>query len=956
MKQTAPGWIVVAALAVLLTAHEAAPQTAPTAAGLSPDGREFDGQSITALIVDTRTRYTAGDLLKLTGVGVGRRFDAGAIRASIDRLYATGQFALITIEAEETPAGISLIYHLWAKQRLRELTITGRVLSFPLRELRNTLQLDVGDEFDRERLQTALVRLQQFYTRQGYMQTRATPTVATQPNQADIRLVITIDEGPPALIGALTLAGRLGLPEADVRRRIDLHPGGRYTALEIDERIEQLKLLYAEHEFLVAVVESPIVRYDPSANAVALTITVHAGPQVTIAFPGKPFWYSESRLRERLLIQAEQSIEQDVLDASAERMQNLLREDGYLTAAVHAERSESPDRQQASITFHLDAGPRFTVGRLTVTGAQEDHASSWRKPLVMRPALLGLSHPRFDPVARESDLSRVRQWYSEHGYLSAVIEGGQTLQTAKGTVDLTITVQEGTQTRIGRIDFSGDTHLPDDLLQAFILSRAGQPYNPAQARADRMALLALYAGKGYLATTVTLEPRFNESRTEATLPFIITEGPPTFVGSIIITGPLNTDAAVLQRELAIHPGDPYDYAAILRSRHNLSQLGIFRDIKLEPIEAQQTERLKDLKLSVVERPAGTVEFGAGYGREEKFRGFAQISHKNLAGTGRRASVRVEADFLEQRYLLNYVEPWAAGLPLDLRLTTLYEHRKEVTFDRQSYGGTAGFDKNITERLKFSLLYRYTRNRYKIDPGAKLSTTERKRVNIGSLTPGLILDLRDDPFNPTRGSIHSLTFEDAAQSLGSQVQLVKATASTSWFFSPHRLIVLAFSARAGIAKEFGETTLVPLGERFYLGGLSTVRGYRLDTLGALRVVPAGGGTFMVSPDSTLSASGDPIGGNVMLMSNLEARIALPKHLGLVLFLDGGDVWTRPKTVDLQEVKFSVGAGIRYNTPVGPLRLDWGYKLRPINVYYPGALEPIRIDQSRYEIHFTLGNAF
>jgi outer membrane protein insertion porin family len=957
MKLPAPGWIAAAALAGLLMAHAAAPQSVPAAAGLFPDGPAFDGQSITALIVDTRTRFTADDLLKLTGIGVGRRFDAKAIRASLDRLYATGQFALITVDAEPATGGVSLIYHLWPRQRIRDVTVTGRVLSFSNSRLLDTLQLAGGDEFSRERMDAALIRLQQFYAREGYMQARATPTVATQPNQTDIRLTIAIDEGPPALFGPVTFAGQLGLPEAAVRRRADLHPGGRYTAVEVDERIAELKLLYAEEEFRLAVIESPITRFDPAVNAVALTITVHAGPRVRIRIHGNPYW-REAPLRERLLIDTEQSIEPDVLEASAERIRTLLREDGYLTVAVRVKRRDTPDGRRATISFRIAAGPRFTVGRLTVTGAREDNVSSWRKPLVMRPALLGLSHPRFDPAAWEADLARVRQWYGEHGYLSAVIEGGQTLQTAKGTIDLTITVQEGTQTRISRIAFSGNTHLPDDLLQAALLSRAGQPYDPAQARADRMALLALYAGKGYLATTVTVEPQLNESQTEAVLPFVITEGPPTFVGSILITGPLSTDPAVIRRELEIHPGDPFDHAAILRSRHNLSQLGIFRDIKFEPFEPQQTERLKDIKLSVMERPAGTVEFGVGYGREEKLRGFTQIWYKNLAGTGRRIGARAEADFIEQRYLLNYVEPWAAGLPLDLRLTALYETKEEVTFKRSSYGGTAGFDKRLTDEVRFSLLYRYTRNRYKIDPNAQLPPDELKRVNIGSITPGLIFDLRDDPFNPTRGSIHSLTFEDAAQSLGSEVQFVKATASTSWFFSPHRLIVFAFSARGGLAKEFGESTLVPLGERFYLGGLSTVRGYRLDTLGALRVVndPNNPGNVMISPNSTLSASGDPIGGNVMLMGNLEARIALPKHLGLVLFLDGGNVWTSPQTVDLQEVKFSVGAGIRYNTPVGPLRLDWGYKLRPINAYYPNANPIISINQSPYEFHFTLGNAF
>ena len=950
--------------ALLVLAQPATPQTDSTtptpqaAANNALDLSLFEGVPISSLTVDTHTHFTANDLLKLTGIGAGHRFDSKAIRASVNRLYETGLFATIAVEAEPRVDGITVVYHLWARQLIRELTVTGHALSFSTSQLLNILQLNPGDEFSRERLQTALARLLQFYAKHGYMQARVIPTVTRQTNQTDIHLVITVQEGQPALIGQVTFSGQLGLPEADVRKRFDLDTGAPYTSTEIDERITELQRLYAKHDFLLAVIDLPAAHYEPDTNHVNVTITIHAGPRVTIGFPGSPYWFSDSSLRERLLIQTERNIEEDVLVASTERVQNALRDEGYLTAAVHHTREESPNHEQVTINFQIAPGPRFDVGRLVVTGAQSENLSLWRKPLRMRPGMGGLIHPRFDTVAWEEDLARVRQWYSEHGFQSAVVEGRQTLQVRKGTVDLTIDLQEGVQTHIDHITFSGNARMPDALLQQVLRARVGRPYDPAQVRADRLALLAFYAGKGYLQATVTLDPQLNESHTAVTLPFVITEGRPTFVGTIAIEGNQETDDVVLRRELLIYPGDPYDYEKILRSRQRLARLGIFQDIRLEPVEPQRVELLRDLKLSVTERPAGTVEFGAGYGSYEKLRGFLQLSYRNLAGTGRRISVRVEADFIQQRVMLNYVEPWVAGLPIDLRLTTLAETKQEVTFKRDSYGGTAGFDKSLTQEWKFSLLYRYTRDHYSIEPGATLPRDELERVNIGSITPGLIFDLRDDPFNPTRGSIHSLTFEDAALSLGSQVQFIKATASSSWFFSPHPVIVFALSARGGIAKEFGDTTLIPLGERFYLGGLSTVRGYRQDTLGVLRVVkdPTHPGNVMISSDSTLSATGDPIGGNIMLMTNLEARIALPKHLGLVLFLDGGNVWTTPDTVNIQEMKFSIGAGIRYNTPVGPLRLDWGYKLRRLDVFYSNANPVINISESPYEFHFTLGNAF
>jgi outer membrane protein insertion porin family len=947
--------ITLGVVATLIMAHPASPQTGSESGGRAADGPSFEGQTIASIDIDTHVRFDANTLLELTGIGIGRRFDAKAIRDSVDRLYDTNLFSVIAIDAEPAPGGVSLVYHLWAKQRIRELVITGRRLTFSIPQLRSTLQLAIGDDFSRERLDVAIARLLQFYTRHGYMQARVIPTVTIQPNHADVRLLITVQEGPPALIGKVILSGQLGLAEKDVRKRLDLTPGTPYTADEVNSRIAELRRLYADEHYLLSVIEPATAQYEQAANRVTVMVTVHAGPRVFIRFRGKPKRLPS--LRERLLIQSERSVDQDVLDASAERIQTLLRDDSYLIATVRATRKDSPDHRRVTIRFHIDAGPRYSLGTLIITGAREENLTRWRKPLFMRPTMLGLSHPWFTTAAWEEDLARVRQWYGEHGFLSASVEGSLALQNRNGTVEATIAVQEGPQTRISRMTFTGNHHVPDELLERSIHAHLGQPYNPAQVRADRLALVALYAGKGYLGATVALNPHINDAHTEVALPFVIAEGSPTFVGKIIIEGNRDTDESVLRRELVIYPAAPYDDAAILRSRHNLAQLGIFQDIKLVPVEPRRSEMLQDIKLSVKERPAGAFEFGAGFAREEKFRGFAQLSHKNLFGTGRRISVRVEADFLDQRYLLSYVEPRLAGLPIDLRMTTLYESKQDVSFKRQTYGATAGFDKNLTDQLKFSLLYRYSRDRYDIEPGAHLPPNELERVNVGSISPGLVLDLRDDPFNPTRGSIESLTLEDAALSLGSEVQFVKATASSSWFLSPHRLIVFAFSARGGIVKEFGSTPSVPLGERFYLGGQNTVRGYRQDKLGVLQVIKTRS-NVIIGPSSTLSSSGDPIGGNVMLLTNIEARIALPAHLGLVFFLDGGNVWTTASTVNLTEMKFSVGTGIRYNTPVGPLRLDWGFKLRREDVSYPSSIAdpPIRIDESPYEINFTLGNAF
>jgi outer membrane protein insertion porin family len=194
---------------------------------------------------------------------------------------------------------------------------------------------------------------------------------------------------------------------------------------------------------------------------------------------------------------------------------------------------------------------------------------------------------------------------------------------------------------------------------------------------------------------------------------------------------------------------------------------------------------------------------------------------------------------------------------------------------------------------------------------------------------LIRDSRDDPFNPSKGSVNGIIIKDGAKILGSEVQFVKTTLQSSWYHSLTRWLVLAVSGRAGIAQKFGETEAIHCSERFFLGGRSTIRGYSQDTVGV--------------PGQTL-INLRPTGGNAMLLLNTELRLRLALRLGIVLFLDGGNVWVEYPDIQISDFKYSTGAGLRYNTPVGPLRLDWGYKLDR------------EIGESTSEFHFTLGHTF
>ncbi|HSG05960.1 MAG TPA: outer membrane protein assembly factor, partial [Nitrospiria bacterium] len=253
-------------------------------------------------------------------------------------------------------------------------------------------------------------------------------------------------------------------------------------------------------------------------------------------------------------------------------------------------------------------------------------------------------------------------------------------------------------------------------------------------------------------------------------------------------------------------------------------------------------------------------------------------------------------------------------------------------------------------VRTGIAYEFENNRFKeVIPDPEF-LEEDQRANVATLNPSVQWDTRDDLFNPTNGFLQKLDFRDAALILGSQVQFVKATAQSSWFFPLKKWLVLALSARGGFADRFGETKttpifgeveLVPLSERFYLGGRNSVRGYRQDELG-------------IVGETIDPATGKETGGNAMVLFNAEVRISLPFGMGFALFHDRGNVFRTRNTVDLAELKSTVGAGIWIRTPVGPIRGDYGYKLDREDNLCPLCLEPK--EESSSEFHFTLGFAF
>ncbi|HLB01746.1 MAG TPA: outer membrane protein assembly factor BamA, partial [Nitrospiria bacterium] len=840
-----------------------------------------------------------------------------------------GLFKDIRIEAEPSANGVALRFIFTEKVFISQIRMTGH--TFSTKKVLKALNLREGEEFSSETWRSALTRVLNFYHRQGYFQPQITLNTIPQIRKNTVNLDIHMQEGIRARLGKIRFVGNSILPDVLLYFTLGVAEGF-YDADRVEKGLDKLNQLYQNRGYIEATIGPPELAYDEAAQEVSITIPIEAGTQVKVFFKGKFekktfFW--RKPLESQLLIKEQRSVDVNVLEESRERLEQYFKDQGYLFVKVSYQREDQPEKELVNVTFDIDAGHPVLLMSIRFEGNQIVPTQELRK--VLQTKSTGILIPRVvHEKTIEADLKALLDFYRSRGFQEPHIKSSLAFNPTKDRADLTIQIEEGIQTLVDRIDFEGNTTFSGSELLGVSGLKPLMPYNTALAQEVRYKILVHYSEKGYVYAQVSLAPELKDEKRLVDLHYLITEDQPAFVGKIFLQGNTFTEDHVILRELLIHPNDPYDEEKIRLSEHRLYRLGFLSEVRLTPI-SEEKGYIRDLILSVKERKAGALDFGFGYGEVERFRGFAEVSHRNLFGTGRRLSLRSELSKIEQKYTLNYKEPWFLSLAMDARAGLVYQVEELEVFDRRTTGASVGLDKSFSERTKGSVQYQFEQNKCEdIQVAAQLTSEDLQRITVGSFSPSLIRDSRDDPFNPTSGSVNGIIIKDGAKILGSEVQFVKMTLQSSWYRSMSKWLVLAISGRAGVAQKFGETEVLHCSERFFLGGRSTIRGYARDTVGVL--------------GQTLTPELIPTGGNTMLLLNSELRFMPLKWLGIVLFMDGGNVWREYPDVKLSELKYSSGAGLRYNTPIGPLRLDWGYKLNR------------EIGEGPSEWHFTLGHTF
>ncbi|MBI3352585.1 MAG: outer membrane protein assembly factor BamA [Nitrospirae bacterium] len=876
-------------------------------------------------------------LIKDLPISVGSRFSTKVVKKSMERLYETGLFSNVIVATDKGSSGISIKLIVLDKLRIGGFVWKGNEYFFRER-LEEVSRLKVEDELVQgweKDLEQTLIR---FYHREGFFNAKIDVGSRPMGKPSRLQVEIKIQEGIQSTIGNIYFSGNPGFDQERLLEVLRIHPGFYYSRETIQNDIENLKPFYYRARYLKVKIRDFAV-HTQGDDRVAIEIPVEAGPRIFtfISFKG-PRHYLKTTLVRQLLIDEEKSIDDATIEESKKRLSEFYQNEGYPFVEITVERREENNGKIVNVYFHIAEGPAVLLTRLVFKGNASISDDILKN--VIGHQKTGFWIPRYLQLpALQNDLESLLKVYRSHGFLSAKINKSLHYSPDQATVALEFEISEGVQTLVQSVTLEeiSQTFLPDILKKIQI--RENSPYNEAVILEDKIAIASYYHKLGYPDVNIEATAAFSKTTDRVDVKYKVDEGNQIKIGKILATGNERTRTGVILRELYFHSGDLYQEELLLKSQRKISQLGYFQFVNIRPKDAEEDQVVRDVEVNVKERDAGAFEFGAGYADVERFKGFAEISHKNIGGTGRRASLGAEVSQIGDKETANYTEPWIFDFPLDARASIYHESIQKLpaSYTQTTVGGSVGVEKSFWDYYKFSLQYQNDIFHFiNVPINAVLTQEDKDRVNIASLNPSLFRDTRDDFLNPKTGSFNAIWFRWAANFLASEIQEVKLTLQSSWYFPLTPNLIMGISSRGGVAYNFGETPDVPISERFKLGGRSTVRGYAEDTLGTL------GQTINPSMINPLVFT--PTGGNSMLVFNWEFRFNLPKNLGLVFFFDSGNVWRYHNSIWSSPLKSSVGPGLRYNTPIGPIRFDVGYKLNREEW------------ESASEFHFTLGHAF
>ena len=1054
--RTALAW----ALAATAVFAQAEVQLRPAAPALLPSGQSLEGRPIVSVsfagVPASRLVPVAGQLQE----SIGRPLTEEYLKTALRRLYQTGLFD--TVEAVGMPrgSGVAVIFRGAPRMFIGTVGVDGAKGPTANTQLQSAAQLTPGTRFTSAKLTRALAQMRSALAENGYYEPEILVTRLPRPDEQLVNIAFHVTPGPRARVGNVEFSGDAGMSRAEFRRVARLRKGGHVDRDTVDHALSGVLKHYQRQDRLEADVKLAAAHYDQAARTIDYRFTANRGPVVHVEVQGAKV--GSERVKRLVPIFEEGSVDEDLLNEGNRRLRDYFQRQGYFDAKVtHTE--QRPTLSEVRIVFEIALGPRRRVERVRVTGNRYFDTETLKDLLSVHPANTLDRHGAYSQTLVAADINALEGAYRNNGFAQVKVtattstpetmspdSAANTGPPADGAAPLVVTyhIAEGPQTRVGSVQIEGNTHLNSGMLMPLLNTAPGQLLSEQNLAGDRDALLTMYLNRGFdhVAVDVTQQPDERRPHTVNVF-FRVHEGEQTFVRRVLVTGLHYTRPQTISRAIALHPGEPLSQTALENTQRNLYEYALFNEVNTAIQNPDGAAPYKMVMLQIAEARRWALTYGFGFeaqtGQPQNNcagalaggvacnpngktgvspRVILDITRNNLFGREQSASLQTTYGLLEQQIGLLYQIPRFEGRRnLGLNISGGYANSQDVTtYVASRLDGSFRWTQNFAAPGALlskanTFIYEYDFRRVKVAAGSlqvyPASISElATAVRVGGPSFTWIRDTRDSAMDAHRGTYTSFQEFFSEHSFGSQAEFNRIDTSNSSYYSFDKdKVVLARNTRYGQVRSFGSgfSGLIPLPERLYAGGPTSMRGFSQNAAGPR------------DPET-----GFPIGGAGALINSTELRLPPPtlpwfgNSLSFVLFEDMGNIFTRsndawksalrihqpdreacvaavanpndPNSYDptgtgpvtaigqqgpcnFNYFSHAPGIGLRYHTPVGPIRFDFSYNLNPpifpVNIDYsipttaggplniPGYETDPHLGQApHFNFFFSLGQAF
>ncbi len=946
------------------------------------------GKRISSILFEPSKQPLTRDQLGLSlQIRPGDVLEEVALSSAIARLWATGRYEDIVVEAAGSGDGVELTFHTSPAFFVGNVRVEGVPEPPNPAQLTNTTKLNLGEPFDESLLPQAEKNLYELLRSNGFFKAKISydTTAETSTGEMDIRFVV--DPGNrarftmPVFEGNTVLSDRKLVRLTGWQRWYGLRGWQPVTANRVQRAQERIQGAYLKAGYLLASVRLNPLEADPASTFVKPVFTINPGSRVQVETIGAKV--SASDLRRLVPIYQERTVDRELLMEGQRVLEARFRNQGYFDAKVTYSLADPNANGNQTIQYHIVRGPKYRLALVDITGNRYFDTHTIRERLTITPARFPrYPHGRFSQDLLRDDEAGIEGLYRTNGFrdvnVSTRIERnwmGKPLDVA-AFVD----IEEGVQWLVADVELTGvDLKLIEEIRGVLSLL-PGQPYAIASVAADRDAVLNWYFNNGYpdatFDATVTPAARPNQ----VNLKYSIVEGRRVFVRDVLIKGLKTTRPSLVARRILVSPGEPLSQSTIVESQRRLYDLGIFAkvDVAVQNPDGRERSKYVEMQVEEAKRYSLNLGFGAEVGRiggGNSFnapagtgafspRALIGITRSNIFGLAHTASATARVSSIQQRLVLSYLAPQIRGNEkFNVTFSSLLDQSMDIrTYTSQRWESAVQVGQKLTRTIE--LQYRATarfvfidKGTLKIDPS--LIPVYSQPVKTIAASSSLVQDRRDDPIESHSGYYNTLDFGFAPQFSKSSTNYTRLVARNSTYHPVSREVTFARTTMFGWLYNLSPNP-VPLPENFYSGGASTHRGFPDNQAGPRDLI-----------------TGFPIGGQSFLMFQHELRFPLyGANIGGVLFHDMGNVYStldkitfRYRQNDHQDFDYmvqAVGIGFRVKTPVGPFRLDLAFAPNtPRFVGFEGSYDdlingtgkynvPQRV--SRFQWHFSIGQTF